>query len=82
MFFHGAAVPSATLHVTALEGDGEDFTVTTGPDGTADLGENLAEGRWLVHTVWSEPAPNLLEDADYQTVFSSLTFETEDACAD
>ena len=79
-FFHGAAVPSATLHVTALEGEGEDFTVTTGPDGTADLGPELAEGRWLVHTVWSEPAEGLLEEADYHTVFSSLTFETGDGC--
>jgi uncharacterized GH25 family protein len=79
--FHGDAVPGATLHVTNLEDESESFSMTAEDDGQADLGAKMSEGRWLVHTVWSEAAPRLLQDADYQTVFSSLTFETMDACA-
>ena len=78
--FHGAAAASATLHVTQLDGDGG-FTIKTGADGKADLSEALSEGRWLVHTVWAEAAPGLLNEADYQTVFSSFTFETADSCS-
>ncbi|MEM5518711.1 DUF4198 domain-containing protein [Henriciella sp. AS95] len=78
--FYGETVPSATLHVTNLDGAGEDFTTKTDEDGRADLGGSLSEGRWLVHTVWSEPVDGLLNEADYQTVFSSFTFETETGC--
>lgn len=78
--FHGAPLAASTLHVTPLDGEGYGFTIKTGMDGRADLSKMMKEGRWLVHTVWSEPAEGLLQDATYQTVFSSLTFETQSAC--
>lgn len=78
--FHGAPVQGATLHVSNLEDDSISFTAQTGEDGRADLSGDLTEGRWLVHSVWSETAPSLLQGADYQTIFSSLTFDTQSAC--
>lgn len=78
--FHGQPIGSATLHVSELGEDGKSFTTKTGSDGRVDLSADLTEGRWLVHTVWSQKAENLLAGADYQTVFSSLTFETETDC--
>ena len=78
--YHGQPVASATLHVTQLGGAGQTFTLETDGSGKADLSARLNEGRWLVHTVWSEPARGLLQQADYQTVFSSLTFETGTNC--
>lgn len=78
--FHGAPVQGATMHVTNLEDETVSFTAKTGEDGRADIASDLGEGAWLVHTVWAEAAPNLLEGADYQTVFSSLTFDTRSQC--
>ena len=79
--FHGAAVPSAMLHVTNLDDETDVFTKKTGADGRVDLGEELSEGRWLIHTVWSEAADGLLAGATYQTYFSSFTFQTHSDCA-
>ncbi|WP_084419343.1 DUF4198 domain-containing protein [Henriciella litoralis] len=79
--FHGALVPNATLKMTNLDDDSLQFRVTTNAEGQADISGELSEGRWLVHNVWAEPVAGLLEDADYQTVFSSLTFQTETDCS-
>ncbi len=81
VYYHGAPVPGATLHVTQLDAPDTSFSATTNADGMADL-SGLTEGRWLAHTVWSEPVDGLLEDAEFQTVFSSFTFETSSACTD
>lgn len=79
--FHGKSIAGATLHVTNLEDDSMTFTAETENSGQADLSADLTEGKWLVHSVWSETAPNLLEGADYQTIFSSLTFDTRSNCS-
>jgi uncharacterized GH25 family protein len=79
--FHGAAVPNATLKMTNLDDDSLQFRVSTNNEGKADISGELTEGRWLVHSVWSEPVSGLLENADYQTIFSSLTFQTETSCS-
>ena len=81
VMFHGTPVPGATLHVTNLDDDSLQFTAETNGDGMVDIASSLSEGRWLVHTVWAEPAEGLLENADFQTVFSSFTFDTEDPCS-
>ena len=78
--YHGVPVPGATLHITNLDDDTVHFSAETDADGQVDISTSLNEGRWLVHTVWAEAADGLLEGADYQTVFSSLTFDTESTC--
>ncbi|WP_018147738.1 DUF4198 domain-containing protein [Henriciella marina] len=80
VMFHGEPVAGATLHITNLDDDTLTFSAETGSDGRTDIAASLTEGRWLVHTVWAEPAEGLLENADFQTVFSSITFDTEDPC--
>jgi len=72
--YQGRPVDRATIHVTKLDEPDVSTTLFTGSDGIAEMPE-LASGRWLFHTVWSSPAQGLLNDADYITVFSSLTFD-------
>lgn len=81
VYYHGDPVPGATLHVTQLDAPDTAFSVKTNADGAAEL-SGLTEGRWLAHTVWSEPVDGLLEEAEFQTVFSSFTFETSSPCAE
>ncbi|RIJ21623.1 DUF4198 domain-containing protein [Henriciella barbarensis] len=78
--YHGVPVSGATLHITNLDDDTVHFSAETDVDGVVDISSSLTEGRWLVHTVWAEAADGLLEGADYQTIFSSLTFDTESPC--
>ena len=78
--YHGAPVSGATLHITDLDDETTHFSAQTDADGEVDISASLTEGRWLVHTVWAEAAAGLLEGADYQTVFSSLTFDTQSPC--
>ena len=68
----------ATIHVTKLDEPDFSTTLLTGSGGIAEMPE-LLSGRWLFHTVWSSRAQGLLNDADYITVFSSLTFDIGDA---
>ncbi len=72
--YQGRPVDRATIHVTKLDEPDISTTLVTGSSGIAEMPE-LASGRWLFHTVWSSPAQGLLNDADYITVFSSLTFD-------
>ena len=78
--YHGVPVSGATLHITNLDDDTVHFSAETDAGGEVDISSSLTEGRWLVHTVWAEAADSLLEGADYQTVFSSLTFDTGSPC--
>lgn len=78
--YHGAPVSGATLHITDLDDETVHFSAHTDAEGEVDISASLTEGRWLVHTVWAEAAAGLLEDADYQTIFSSLTFDTQSPC--
>lgn len=69
----------ATIHITALHDD----TVEAGPLAVDEEGRAQFEipeaGRWMLHVVWGEAGENLIADADYATVFSSLTFNVEAA---
>lgn len=75
--YRGQPINGATLHVTKL--DEPDFTTTlrTSSNGIAEM-PSISDGRWLFHTVWSSSAAGLLGDADYITVFSSITFDIGD----
>lgn len=72
--YKGKPLPGATIHITRLDDPDTTMTTTTDAEGNARFNPG-ADGRWLLHTVWSETAPDLLKDATYSTVFSSLTFE-------
>lgn len=78
VLYQGHPVDEATIHVTKLDEPDISTTLLTGSGGIAEMPELLG-GRWLFHTVWSSPAQGLLNDADYITVFSSLTFDISDA---
>lgn len=77
VLYQGHPVDEATIHVTKLDEPDFSTTLLTGSGGIAEMPE-LITGRWLFHTVWSSPAQGLLNDADYITVFSSLTFDISD----
>lgn len=78
VLYQGHPVEDATIHVTKLDEPDFSTTLRTGSGGIAETPE-MVSGRWLFHTVWSSPAQALLNDADYMTVFSSLTFDIRDA---
>ncbi|WP_291069139.1 DUF4198 domain-containing protein [Hyphomonas sp.] len=72
--YRGSPLPGAMLHVVNLDPEiGDVDKVVTGADGRAVL-SNLAEGRWMLQTVWSAPISGDVR-GDYDTIFSSLTFE-------
>lgn len=72
--YRGTPLDGATIHVTKLDDPEFTETLATSSDGVAVLSD-ISSGRWLFHTVWASPANGLLNDADYITVFSSLTFD-------
>lgn len=72
--YYGQPLKDATIHVTQLNQTDTTFTLKTGEQGVATA-PSLPSGQWMFHTVWSEPASGLLKEADYLTVFSSLSFE-------
>ena len=66
----------ATVHVTQLDQPDVAMQVRTNAVGLAKIDE-LPGGSWLLHSVWGEPARGLLNEADYISVFSSLTFKID-----
>lgn len=73
--YRGAPAAGAMIHVSALDDETlEAGPLTTDAEGRASL-EIPAAGQWMLHVVWGEAADGLMMDADYATVFSSLTFE-------
>ncbi|MEL6955154.1 MAG: DUF4198 domain-containing protein [Pseudomonadota bacterium] len=71
--YRGEPVANAMIHVTALNApDLEVEPLLTGPDGVTDF-LVAAPAHWMFHTVWGEASSSLIMDADYATVFSSLT---------
>lgn len=71
--FRGAPVPGATVHIVSLDGTAEDRTVKTDAAGRASI-SRPESGAWMFHCVWAERSSNTVAEADYATVFSSLTF--------
>lgn len=74
--YHGQPVSGATIHVTKLDEPDVTMQLTTDPTGMAQIAQ-LQSGSWMLHTVWGEPVEGLLNNADYVSVFSSLTFEID-----
>lgn len=69
----GRALEAAKVHLINLNSDFEERTYFSQADGTISV-QPIEDGEWMLHTVWGAPAEGLLLDADYFTVFSSLTF--------
>lgn len=72
--YRGEPLADATVHVTQLSSPNFTQMLRTNASGQASM-DAIQKGTWLFHTVWSEPAEGLLQDADYLTVFSSLTLQ-------
>ncbi|MEM7768190.1 MAG: DUF4198 domain-containing protein [Pseudomonadota bacterium] len=72
--FRGARQAGVSLHLTDLGKRQSVGVVVTDEAGRAVI-EHRAGAPMLAHAVWGTPEKGLLQDADYLTVFSSLTFE-------
>jgi uncharacterized GH25 family protein len=78
VIYEGRPLADALVKLTRLEDDARPFaTQYTDADGRADFA-TPAQGRWLLNVIWTKPLPASSE-TDYETVFSSLSFELDDA---
>lgn len=78
VLYEGRTLAGALVKLTRLEDDAQPFaTRYTDAEGRADFAMP-AQGRWLLNVIWTKPLPALSE-TDYETVFSSLSFELDDA---
>lgn len=76
VLYLGRPIAGATLHVTRLDQPEIRMILKTDSQGVASV-DSLDAGTWLFHTIWSQPVEDLLSDAQYSTVFSSLTFRID-----
>ncbi len=73
IFFRGAPLAGATVKLTNLDADAKPV-VTQRTDRAGRVAFAVPrQGRWLVNTIWSTKIANNPK-ADYETIFSSLTF--------
>jgi hypothetical protein len=73
VMYKGRPLPGATVKLTNLKADAKPLAVAvTGTSGRASF-RVPARGEWLLNVVWGEPVSGVA-DADYETIFSSLTF--------
>lgn len=73
VFYEGRPLPGALIKLTDLDHDAAPFeTRRTGEAGRASF-TMPKDGRWLLNVVWTKPLPSSA-DADFETVFSSLSF--------
>ncbi|WP_082578512.1 DUF4198 domain-containing protein [Lysobacter sp. Root690] len=78
VIYEGRTLAGALVKLTRLEDDAQPFaTQYTDADGRADFAMPT-QGRWLLNVIWTKPLPASSE-TDYETVFSSLSFELDDA---
>jgi len=76
--YRGEPVRGAMIYVSALDApDLEVAPLKTGPDGVANF-DVATSAHWMFHTIWGEASASLISDADYATVFSSMTVRTGD----
>lgn len=73
IFYRGRPLAGAQVRLVRIgQAEGHGIAATTDADGRASFRIGEA-GTWRIATVWSVPVD--LPTADYQTIFSSLTFE-------
>lgn len=78
VLYEGRTLAGALVKLTRLEDDAQPFaTRYTDAEGRAEFAMP-AQGRWLLNVIWTKPLPASSE-TDYETVFSSLSFELDDA---
>ena len=72
VFYHGRPLGSATVKLTNLDADATPIaTIVTDAAGKAVF-RHPGKGRWQLNTIWSRPIT--AADAEFETIFSSLTF--------
>jgi uncharacterized GH25 family protein len=72
VFYHGRPLTGATVKLTNLDADATPVaTIVTDPAGNAVF-RHPGSGRWQLNTIWSRPIVGA--DAEFETIFSSLTF--------
>lgn len=79
--WRGERLAGATVHVGNLTTGEGAAPLTTDAAGRASLPAS-AGAEMMLHVVWADPAEGLLEEADYSTVFSSLTFAFPDTATE
>lgn len=73
VYYEGKALSGATVKLTNLNSDKKPVAIIK-TDNTGRAVFNIPNrGAWLLNVVWSEPIKGN-PDADYETIFSSLTF--------
>ncbi len=78
IFFRGAPLAGATVKLTNLDADAKPVA-TQRTDGAGRAAFLVPRrGKWLVNTIWSTKIANR-QNADYETIFSSLTFGFADS---
>jgi uncharacterized GH25 family protein len=72
VFYHGRPLSGATVKLTNLDADATPVASTvTNAAGNAVF-RHPGKGRWQLNTIWSRPISGA--DAEFETIFSSLTF--------
>jgi uncharacterized GH25 family protein len=75
VFYQGRPLPGALVKLTDLDRDATPLEMRrTDDEGRASFAVP-ARGRWRLNVVWTKPLP-AGEDAEFETVFSSLSFAT------
>ena len=75
VFYRGRQLNGATVNLVKLDGDsGRVASGITDAQGRIAFA-HPGKGQWMLHTVWSDPLET--EEADFDTVFSSLSFEMD-----
>lgn len=71
--YRGQPLSGAQIKVIRLDEKAETENHLTGDDGLVTV-SRPSEGRWMYHVVWGTALPDFY-DQDFDTIFSSLTFE-------
>ena len=73
IFYEGKALPGATVKLTNLNADEKPVAIVK-TDSSGRAAFHIPEsGAWLLNVVWTKPIKGR-PDADFDTIFSSLTF--------
>ena len=76
VLYFGDPVIGGTIHVARINPSHEDVTTLTTDENGQTILSAIEPGAYMMHVGWSSRMPaNIDENADYDTLFASLTFE-------
>lgn len=74
IFYRGVPISGATIRLVSLDTDDENVISNKSGAGGVVKFKRPSAGNWMLHVVWSDPL-NDNETAEYDTIFSSLSFK-------